>query len=146
MFALGVDVAYEVIEGELVAINLGSGAYFSIQGSGVDIWHALLRGSPLDAIISDIRGRYPDAAEAVEVDARRFVERTVQEHLLVPSGAPVTTTPPPTGQDDSSHTPPPAGYIPPRLEKFDDMADLFLLDPIHDVSDAGWPHVPPRNR
>jgi hypothetical protein len=26
------------------------------------------------------------------------------------------------------------------LEKFTDMHDLLLMDPIHEVSDAGWPH------
>jgi hypothetical protein len=24
--------------------------------------------------------------------------------------------------------------------RFDDMSDLIRLDPIHDVSDKGWPH------
>jgi hypothetical protein len=29
-----------------------------------------------------------------------------------------------------------------RLETYDDMADLLLLDPIHEVSEQGWPHRP----
>ena len=28
----------------------------------------------------------------------------------------------------------------PRLEKYSDMADLILLDPVHDVDALGWPH------
>ena len=28
------------------------------------------------------------------------------------------------------------------FEKYTDLADLILLDPVHDVSDAGWPHEP----
>ncbi len=27
----------------------------------------------------------------------------------------------------------------PVLESYSDMQDLLLLDPIHDVDDAGWP-------
>ena len=26
------------------------------------------------------------------------------------------------------------------VDAFTDLADLILLDPVHDVSDAGWPH------
>jgi hypothetical protein len=29
--------------------------------------------------------------------------------------------------------------LPPRLVRHTDMEDLILLDPIHDVDDAGWP-------
>jgi hypothetical protein len=36
-----------------------------------------------------------------------------------------------------------AVFAPPRLEVFDDLQDLFLVDPIHDVDEAGWPHVTP---
>jgi hypothetical protein len=28
---------------------------------------------------------------------------------------------------------------PPRLERYTDMKDYFLLDPIHEVDTAGWP-------
>ncbi len=31
----------------------------------------------------------------------------------------------------------------PVLEKFTDMADLLLLDPIHEVDESGWPNKPP---
>jgi hypothetical protein len=33
-----------------------------------------------------------------------------------------------------------AVLLPPALEKFTNMQDILLLDPIHDVSDMGWPH------
>ena len=39
-----------------------------------------------------------------------------------------------TSQDDFTN---------PVLEKFTDMAELLLLDPIHEVDDSGWPNKPP---
>ena len=30
-------------------------------------------------------------------------------------------------------------FAPPRLEKYSDLEDLLVLDPIHDVDEAGWP-------
>jgi hypothetical protein len=38
--------------------------------------------------------------------------------------------------------PEPSGFEPPVLEKFTDMQDLILLDPVHEVDERGWPHVP----
>ena len=34
-------------------------------------------------------------------------------------------------------------YTEPSLSVFSDMQDLLLLDPIHDVSEAGWPMPKP---
>jgi hypothetical protein len=33
-------------------------------------------------------------------------------------------------------------FEPPLLEKFDDLQDLILLDPVHEVlEEEGWPHA-----
>ena len=34
-------------------------------------------------------------------------------------------------------------FAEPRVETFSDLQDLFLVDPIHDVDEAGWPHAKP---
>jgi len=34
----------------------------------------------------------------------------------------------------------PDSFVPPGLEKYDDIADIITMDPIHDVDPAkGWP-------
>jgi hypothetical protein len=33
-------------------------------------------------------------------------------------------------------------YQAPILEKFTDLATMLLLDPVHDVNEEGWPHLP----
>ena len=30
-------------------------------------------------------------------------------------------------------------FEPPTLSKYKDMQDMLLLDPVHDVEEAGWP-------
>ena len=32
-------------------------------------------------------------------------------------------------------------FVPPTLEKYTDMQDLVLLDPVHEVDERGWPHA-----
>jgi hypothetical protein len=34
-------------------------------------------------------------------------------------------------------------FVPPVLERYDDMEDLLLLDPVHDVDAQGWPQPAP---
>jgi len=32
-----------------------------------------------------------------------------------------------------------AAFAPPELHTFNDMNDLLLIDPIHEVAETGWP-------
>jgi biotin carboxylase len=32
-------------------------------------------------------------------------------------------------------------FAPPRVEKYTDMQDIILLDPVHEVGAAGWPQA-----
>jgi hypothetical protein len=36
-------------------------------------------------------------------------------------------------------------FNPPLLNKYSDMQELLLLDPIHDVDEAGWPKPVPEH-
>jgi hypothetical protein len=31
-------------------------------------------------------------------------------------------------------------YVEPEIVEFDDMQEMLLLDPIHEVKDKGWPY------
>jgi hypothetical protein len=131
-FVLGPNVAHELIDGELVAINLDSGSYFSIRGSGAAIWNALLAGKSPGGIVEALQARFGEAGELAK-DVAAYVERLQAEGLVV-LGAVA-----PGGADEWMAGL--SGYTAPEVEKFDDLADMFMLDPIHDVSAAGWPHV-----
>ena len=61
--------------------------------------------------------------------------RLVSERLLEPVA----------GGEESDRTPaadhdaPKPAFDPPRLEKYSDMQDYLLIDPIHEVDEPGWP-------
>ena len=42
------QVVHETIDGETVVINLATGNYYSIEGSGADLWSRLLAGETAD--------------------------------------------------------------------------------------------------
>ena len=119
------EVAAKVIDGEAVLINLATGVYYSMRGSGAYLWSQLETGSTLSRLGEALAYQYGIERELAHRDVQRLVAELHSEGLVtmggdVADGTPVTTAAPERGTD---------AYAPPQLEKFDDMADMFALDP-----------------
>jgi hypothetical protein len=126
-------VINEVIDGEAVIINLATGDYFSLRGSGAYIWSALTAAAGTDEIAAALAAAGMPEADAAPAVAG-LLEQLLAEGLVVEDAdAPVGANPP---------APPADALEPPALEKFTDMQDLILLDPVHEVDERGWPHAP----
>lgn len=69
-----------------------------------------------------------------------LVEELVTEGLLVTGEAAAVAPESPPAAPVGERPP----FVRPILQKYTDMADLLLLDPIHEVDEQGWPH--PRAR
>jgi hypothetical protein len=128
-------VVHEVFDEEVVVLDLESGSYYSLRGSAAWIFRAAAAGASPGAIAAAFPAYgYADPAHVrAAVDA--FLDALVSEGLL--ARQPDTAAPParveiPGGAGE---------FTPPRFEKFTDMQDLLLLDPIHDVDETGWPRA-----
>ena len=121
------QVVHETVDGEVVAIDFATGSYFSLRGPAEAAWSAL-RGDEaqgVDAVAAAVAERYADEADPGPVGA--FLDQLVDEGLLERTG-------------DASANGHGTGGL--TFEKFTDMEELILLDPVHDVSEAGWPNAP----
>lgn len=128
-------VIAETIDGETILIDLVSGAYYSLRGTAVTIWHLAAAGVPADGVVDALAQRYAVAAGEARTAVEPLLEQLVGEGLLEPGAtgaAAVGTLDAQTG---------PGAFEPPVLEKFTDMQDFLLVDPIHEVDAAGWPHT-----
>lgn len=130
------QVIGEVIDDEAIIVNLDSGAYYSLRGSGARTWELLTTGATLGYIVDALVAEYPAASEAVQPAVAALLAELEAEQLVSHSTQTDGSAPPP-GPAQSSRAGQP--FVAPVLEKFTDMADLLLLDPIHDVDAAGWP-------
>jgi Coenzyme PQQ synthesis protein D (PqqD) len=122
----------ETSGGEAVVINLDRGTYYSIRGTGAVIWDALIRGVPADQIIDNL-AHSTDLSVTPSADVGDFLTRLIEEDLLTPADTSAEVA-----YDLQLDQP----YAPPVLDKYSDMEALLLLDPIHDVDEAGWPNLP----
>lgn len=127
-------VISEMIEGEFVVVHFESGCYFSIRGTGADICRLLTAGCTVGDVVERLAAHHHLPAEKVSGEVDAFVTRLTSEHLMILSDRPVASS----GSVAISAE----AFSAPTLEKFDDMADQLLLDPIHEIGEAGWPVRP----
>jgi hypothetical protein len=125
------DVVAEDFDGQTVVLNLSDGRYFSLEGIASRIWDELINGCTPQAIFDRIGDYQPSLRE----EAGRFIGELVGFGLIRPTGEgseALTTA--------INHEWP---AEPPRIEVFDDLAELIFADPIHDVDEqVGWPARP----
>src|SRR6266487_2057862 len=132
-------VIHESIDGEVVVINLENGNYYSLRGSGAEIW-ALPQGQQAvakDAFADRIAQSYDGARDEVAAAVGDFLDELTAEGLLVSTDS---------FTDDAAlllAEPLGTAFERPVLEKYTDMQDLVLLDPVHEVDQQGWPQQRP---
>jgi Coenzyme PQQ synthesis protein D (PqqD) len=135
------QVIHESIDGEVIIINLETGNYYSVKGSGAHVWDviqavpAVSTSSVADAVAPSYDAAREELAPAID----EFVGRLRQEGLVAETAGPAVAP-------SASPAPGNGGRLvfeAPRLEKYTDMQDLVLLDPVHEVDEQGWPQQRP---
>jgi hypothetical protein len=123
------DCAAEVLQDEVVVLNVETGMYFSMRGLAVALWHDLAAGYSVEELARHANG-HGDGAERVT----EFAEQIIRHGLMRPS-------PPRPVAGEMASTGLLADGAPKIVfEVYDDMQDLILSDPIHDVDETtGWP-------
>ena len=118
------EVAAKDVDGEAILINLTNGMYYSMDLVGGFIWSLIEGGYELAAIGDAVAGRYGIAGEVARKDVETLARQLLDEKLALPGEGEATS-----GPIDAKDAPPPQAYATPELNKFDDMVDLFALDP-----------------
>ncbi len=121
----------ETLEGETIVINLETGTYYSMNAAASRIWADVLAGGSAEDIVRRAAERCAEKDTAA-VAATEFVVRLADEGLVATvSGEPV--------RFDPAEAFAPLPFEAPTLDRYDDMQEMLLADPIHDVDTAGWP-------
>jgi hypothetical protein len=118
------EIAADVVDGEAVIINLGNGNYYSLDEVGTVVWEAIGTPRTLDGIAREIAARYEVTEARARADAGTFLVELLREQLAIqaPGDSAQAGDPGPATADR-------AAYVPPRMNKYTDMADMLALDP-----------------
>ena len=129
------NVSWERLSGEVIAIQLSTGHYYSMGGTSADIWSLLAQGSNLETIIQILSSSYSLPVEA-QIQIQHFLDNATAVGLLtVVEG--VTPTIEINLPDDYIRT----KWVEPKLQEYTDLQDLILVDPVHDTKATGWPDL-----
>ena len=143
-------VINEIIDGEAIIVNLDNGNYYSTDKVGAVIWNLLENGSAQQQIVETLAQQYTGSPVAMAEGVRKLITELQHEGLIVPQQEKEPSTNGATSQNPTQETQAQNGEKPlfetPVLHKYNDMQDLLLLDPIHDVDETGWPNTNPNSQ
>ena len=132
------DVTHELIDGEVIVVHVVTGAYYSLNGAAATVWGWLDGGAEIEGMANRIAELNGADNASVIPDLRRFITDLQTEGLIAPvdsangAGAAVSD------RANDGIVP----FVAPQFEKYSDMEELLLVDPIHEVSSHGWPEKP----
>lgn len=128
------ETASELFDGEVVIAHYGTGLYFSVSPSGALVWQGLRHGLSVAETGAWLAGHFTADAAAIPAQVEAFVVSLRDKALVIE--VPEREK---TGELPAIAL---AAWQEPALDSFDDLQELLLLDPVHDVTEAGWPHRP----
>lgn len=124
------NVVSQTIDRETIIINFDSGVYYSANETGAAIWTLIENGATADGIIEDLKASYLPDGVSIEQSVAEFIEHLANEGLVAVSDGGLETdaaASEPSGERTS--------FAAPVLERYNDMAELLLLDPVHEIED-----------
>ncbi|WP_157558081.1 hypothetical protein [Niabella aurantiaca] len=129
MFILNPRLAADIFDGEYIIANLDTGLYYSVQGLAVSLLNAL----PFEdekTLFRFFCEALPQHAGAIEHGLAPVFQQLLDEDIIRKAEG--------TGVVAGELPDAPVAYEPPVFNRYADMQDLLLLDPIHDVDEEGW--------
>jgi hypothetical protein len=125
-------IVYEVLNNEVVAIDFNTGTYYVLPHAAKQVWLLIERKTPSDQIAQRLSDHYQREFNEVFADTEKFIAQLLENGLIEPTHeAPDSIDTPMDSQGWQ--------YGPPKLLTYMDVQDLLLLDPIHEVTEVGWP-------
>jgi hypothetical protein len=128
-------IIFEQFEDETVLVNTETGYYYSLSNTGSGILRLIEDGCSSADLPVMLFGSFEDDHQRRAM-VEEFVDQLLGENIIkarasdYPSKIGNERGPALYGED----------FAAPVLERFDDVRDLLLIDPIHQVDqDYGWP-------
>ncbi|HEX8205239.1 MAG TPA: PqqD family peptide modification chaperone [Solirubrobacteraceae bacterium] len=129
----------KVIDGEAIVINVVTGRYYSLEGSGALAWTWLAAGATLAEAADALAARFGIGAAQARADLAPLADELVADELLVRGDA-VAGPPDPALADADGVAAVRGPYAAPKVVRFTDMEDLLAFDPPLPPTDAElWP-------
>lgn len=129
------QVIREFFDDEAVIVNLELGIYYSLDSIGAIVWGLIEQGASNTQIVEKLSQTFKQPPNNIEKDIEEFIDLLLKEELVATTDNASLTS------FDSINIDNKLTYSKPTLNKYTDMQELLLLDPIHEVDEEGWPNI-----
>ncbi len=129
------EIIFENYDDELVLFDMPRGIYYTIDRVGADCLLVLLSAPVLAEAWTVLERRFDASPDAIRTGVTDLVERLAQEMVVAPRADGEAGLLLEIAEGASMV------FAPPRVEQYKDIEDILKFDPVHEVNDAGWPHV-----
>ena len=118
-------------DSEVVLANYQNGVYYNLDGSAAQIWLGLKASRTVEEIGSAIAAATGGDVTSITQQVQAFIEAMLAEGLIAEGGAdaPVERWAPVLA----------GAFAAPEFQRFDNLRELLLMDPVHDAGEEGWP-------
>ena len=119
------NITSKIMDGEAIVIDLSTGIYYSLDDVGGVVWQGVEESQSRQAILNHILATYDVSEDIAAADLDRLLSEMTAAALIAPAEESAESAEPfDAGAPDSK-----AEYRSPQLNKYEDMAELFALDP-----------------
>jgi hypothetical protein len=115
--------AAKVFDDEAIVINVVTGRYYNLEGTGAVAWTLFSAGASAQEVADALAQGFEVDPATARRDADALLDRLLSEELLLPD---------PDAETPASAEPPADGrppYTAPALTAYADMEDLLTVDP-----------------
>jgi len=119
---------HETIDNETILFDAETGHIVLLAGAAAVLWSHLISGTGIAQLCDEVESRFGSDARAA---AQTFFDDLRAAEILVLSDKDVRV--------DGAPSPWPEQFTTPALERYDDIAKIIAMDPIHEVDATGWP-------
>ena len=128
-------IVYEVLNTEVISIDFNTGNYYALVHVAKQIWQMIEQSFFFDQIVRLLADHFHLELDTVRLDVAPFIEELLKEGLIEVSESENSC-----GSADSIFAAAVGWeYDVPKLQTYTDVQNLLLLDPIHEVTEGGWP-------
>ncbi|EJN07663.1 hypothetical protein PMI42_07678 [Bradyrhizobium sp. YR681] len=122
-------------DSEVVLANYQNGVYYNLEGSAAQIWLGLKVNRTVEEIGSAIAAATGGDVPFITQQVHAFVDGMLAEGLIAEGAA--------DARDEAAianWAPVLTGaFVAPEFQRFDNLRELLLMDPVHDAGEEGWP-------
>ncbi len=131
------NVIYEIVDGETILLNLNSGYFFNLEGSGEIVWQYILETGNVKKAIQIMTSANRKIREMISSSVTEFVALLVNEKLLVPSDTVESSHG--LQETEEKLKASAQNFSPPKMNKYADNQNVLFFSASYFIEEKGWP-------